>query len=75
MLAASARLPDGSLAFAGAARWLFAGPAAGPLRRVPSPLTTAVAELIPLPDGSLVALGEAGAAILPAALFGTAAGR
>jgi hypothetical protein len=66
LIATAVRVKDGVLAFAGQSRALFASRDAG--RSVtdwPAAFTPAVAELLVLPDGSLLALGEAGAALLP----------
>lgn len=65
MLAASCRLEDGSILLAGAARWFFVSRDGGvTFTRLSLPLTTAVAELLPLPEGRVLALGEAGASLL-----------
>lgn len=65
MLAASCRLSNGTILLAGASRWFFVSEDDGrTFRRITLPLTTAVAELLPLPDGRVLALGEAGVAIL-----------
>lgn len=65
MLAASCRLDDGSILLAGAARWFFVSRDGGlTFTRLSLPLTTAVAELLPLPEGRVLALGEAGASLL-----------
>ena len=65
MLAASCRLSNGTVLLAGASRWFFVSEDDGhTFRRITLPLTTAVAELLPLPDGRVLALGEAGVAIL-----------
>ena len=65
MLAASCRLSDGSILLAGAARWFFISRDGGrTFARLPLPLTTAVAEVLPLTDGRVLALGEAGTSLL-----------
>jgi photosystem II stability/assembly factor-like uncharacterized protein len=65
MLAASCRLSSGAVLLAGAPRWLFISEDDGrTFNRIALPLTTAVAELLPLPDGRVLALGEAGISVL-----------
>lgn len=65
MLAAGCRLGSGTVLLAGGARWFFASEDDGrTFRRIELPLTSAVAELLPLPDGRVLALGEAGISIL-----------
>jgi hypothetical protein len=65
MLAASCRLNSGAVLLAGAARWFFISEDDGrTFNRIVLPLTTAVAELLPLPDGRVLALGEAGISVL-----------
>jgi photosystem II stability/assembly factor-like uncharacterized protein len=67
-LIATAAVTKSGIVFAGQSRtWLVSrdhGQTVAPL--VPAPLTTGVAELLVLPDGTLLALGEAGATLLPA---------
>jgi photosystem II stability/assembly factor-like uncharacterized protein len=65
MLAASCRLSSGAVLLAGAPRWFFISEDDGrTFNRIALPLTTAVAELLPLPDGRVLALGEAGISVL-----------
>ncbi|MBM3874455.1 MAG: hypothetical protein FJ382_12115 [Verrucomicrobia bacterium] len=65
MLATSCRLADGRVLLAGAARWFFiSADDARTFTRASLPLTTGVAELLPLKDGRVLALGEAGATVL-----------
>ena len=67
LLAAAVRAANGTLVLAGQSRALFASrDAGGSVADWAVPFTTAVAELLALPDGSLLALGEAGATRLPA---------
>ena len=62
MLAASCRLRTGVILMAGAARWFFISHDQGrSFSRLPLPVTSAVAELLEMPDGGILALGEAGA--------------
>lgn len=64
-LAASCRLGDGRILLAGAARWFFiSGDEGRTFTRLTLPITTAVAELLPLPDGRVLALGEAGVSVI-----------
>lgn len=64
-LAASCRLGDGRLLLAGAARWFFISADEGrSFTRLTLPVTTAVAELLPLADGRVLALGEAGVSVI-----------
>lgn len=66
LLATAARTKTGSIVFAGQSRALLASADHGAsVTEWSAPLTTAVAELVPLPDGSVLALGEAGATVLP----------
>ncbi len=65
LLATAVRLRSGTMVFAGQARALFiGGEPAGALTASPAPPTAAIAELLELPDGQLLAVGEAGATLL-----------
>jgi photosystem II stability/assembly factor-like uncharacterized protein len=67
LLAASLKLRSNFFVFAGHARVLLISRDYGKsLTKWENPLTTAVAELVEAPDGSIVALGEAGATLLAA---------
>lgn len=67
LLAASLKLRSDFFVFAGHARVLLISRDYGKsLTKWENPLTTAVAELVEAPDGSIVALGEAGATLLAA---------
>ncbi len=67
LLAASLKLRSNFFVFAGHARVLLVSRDYGKsLKKWEAPLTTAVAELLEAPDGSIVALGEAGATRLEA---------
>ncbi|MDP3070336.1 MAG: YCF48-related protein [Opitutaceae bacterium] len=65
LLATAVRLRSGFTVLAGQARALFFNrdPSA-PLAASPAPPGTAIAELLELPDGQLLAVGEAGATLL-----------
>ncbi len=66
LIATAVKLPDGAVLFAGQSRAWFIG--RGDAKSVspwPAPFATAVAQLLALPDGSILALGEAGAVLLP----------
>jgi photosystem II stability/assembly factor-like uncharacterized protein len=66
LLAAGLQLKGNHLLLAGQARTLLASRDYGKtFTKVPSVLTTGVAELLELPDGRFLALGEAGATVLP----------
>ena len=66
LLATAVRTRGGRIVFAGQARTLLTSSDAGKsVQSEPAPLPTAIAELLELPDGSLLALGEAGAILLP----------
>lgn len=72
LYAAAAQLKGNLLVLGGAARTLvFSRDAGRTFVAYPEPPTTVVAELIELPDGGLLALGEAGATRLDPAKFGT----
>ena len=65
LIATALSLPGGVLVFAGQSRALFLSRDQGQsLVAWAAPLTSAVAELVALPDGSILALGEAGATVL-----------
>jgi hypothetical protein len=66
LIATAVKVKGGVLAFAGQSRALFVSRDDG-VSVIPWPtsFTSAVAELILLPDGTVLALGESGAAILP----------
>ncbi len=67
LVATAARLGPGTVVFGGQSRALFVSRDGGRTVSAWTPgFTTAVAELLPLPDGRVLALGEAGATILPA---------
>ena len=66
LIATAAALDHGVIVFAGQSRSLFVSRDGGATVTLWTPgFTPAVAELVRLPDGSLLALGEAGAAVLP----------
>jgi hypothetical protein len=66
LLAAGARLKSNYFVLAGQARALLVSRDLGRSLVTPATtLATAVAEIIELPDGRLLALGEAGVTILP----------
>lgn len=67
LLAAAVRLPGGAIVIAGQARtFLVSRDQAATFTPWAAALPTAVAELLTLPDGTLLALGEAGATTLTA---------
>ena len=67
VLLATAATRGRELLFAGQARTLFVSPDGGAtITAHPAPPATAIAELLPLPDGSLLAVGEAGVSLLSA---------
>jgi photosystem II stability/assembly factor-like uncharacterized protein len=67
LLATGLRTQRGDLVLAGQARTLWVSrDQGGSFTATAEPPTTATAELIPLADGRLLALGEAGATVLPA---------
>ncbi len=67
LVATAARLGPRTIVFGGQSRALFVSRDGSRTVTAWTPgFTTAVAELLPLPDGRVLALGEAGAAILPA---------
>ncbi|OQB94830.1 MAG: hypothetical protein BWX86_01367 [Verrucomicrobia bacterium ADurb.Bin122] len=67
LLATAARLPDGTLVFAGQARAFLVSRDGGQTFSPWSPdLTTAVSKILVAPDGTLLAFGEAGVTRLPA---------
>lgn len=66
LLATGLKLRGNTLVFAGQSRTLLLSRDYGKtVVRWPAPLTTAVAELLETPGGSILALGEAGATVLP----------
>jgi hypothetical protein len=66
LLATAVRLKGGQLVFSGQARTLWVSRDQGrTLNPLAGALSTGVAELLELPNGNLLALGEAGATILP----------
>jgi photosystem II stability/assembly factor-like uncharacterized protein len=66
LIDAAARARNGTLVFAGQSRALFVSHDSGQtVAPWPVAFTTGVAELLALPDGTILALGEAGAALLP----------
>jgi photosystem II stability/assembly factor-like uncharacterized protein len=66
LLATGVKLRSGAIVLAGHARALLVSRDRGQTFIAPAhPLATAVAELLEMPDGNLLALGEAGATVLP----------
>lgn len=66
LIATALRLGDGRIIFAGQSRgWVVSGDGGKSVAPWSSPSTAAVAELLELPDRSLLALGEAGVVALP----------
>lgn len=66
LIATALQLKGGPIVFAGQSRALLVSrDHAKTITAWPAPLATAVSKLIELPDGSVLALGEAGAVILP----------
>ena len=66
LIATAVKLSDGAVLFAGQSRaWFIGRDDAKSIRPWPAPFATAVAQLLALPDGSVLALGEAGAVLLP----------
>ena len=67
LLATAVQLRSGTVVFAGQSRaWFLSHDGGKTVAPWPVTLTAAVAKLLALPDGSLLALGEAGANLLPA---------
>jgi hypothetical protein len=67
LVAAGVRLRSGLIVLGGQARALTLSRDYGKsLVPYPAPFTTAIAELLELPDGRVLLLGEAGATVLPA---------
>ena len=67
LIATALKLKSGTLVFAGQSRaWFVSRDGGKTVAPWSGPPTPAVARLLELPDGSLLALGEAGATILPA---------
>lgn len=65
LLATAVRLRSGITIFGGQTRTLFFGrEVTAPLAASPTPPATAIAELLELPDGNVLAVGEAGVTIL-----------
>ncbi len=65
LLATAVRLRSGVTVLAGQTRTLFfARETNAPFTASPSPLASAIAELLELPDGQLLAVGEAGATLI-----------
>ena len=66
LIATALHLADGDIVFAGQSRgWFVSRDAGRSVTSWASPSTAAVAKLLELPDGSLLALGEAGVVALP----------
>ena len=63
--ATAVRLKDGTLVLAGQARTVWVSRDAGvSLRAMAEAPTTAIAELVELPDGKVLAVGEAGVTVI-----------
>ncbi len=66
LLATAVKLSGGAIVFAGQSRGLFLSHDSGlTVAPWPASLTSAVSELVQAPDGNVIALGEAGATLLP----------
>lgn len=67
LLATAAQLPSGTVVLAGQARALLLGDGKAAFVRRAVNVLTGIAELLPLTDGALLAVGEAGATRIPSA--------